>query len=57
MIKIGTNPFASKNIIVEMKDILEVSSTDHDDIGYNENDIMHIVTIKSHIDQATGEHV
>ena len=57
LIKVGTSPLSSKSIIVQMKDIYEISSLDEDDIGYSDDDATHLVMIKSHIDQATGEHV
>jgi hypothetical protein len=57
LISIGVTAFTTKNIIVDIKDIFSLATTDHDDIGYSDNDKDDIVAVLSHIDQATGETV
>ena len=54
LISIGLSPIASKNIIVDIKDIQSAVSLHSDDIG-DENLEGNLVLVEKHIDEATGE--
>lgn len=54
LVKYGISAFVNKEVIVDVKDIMEVASLDNDTIGYSENDTDHLVEIKNYYDKATG---
>lgn len=54
MITIGTSAFASRNIIVDIKDIQSVVSLHNDDIGDDDKE-GNLAMVSRHICEATGE--
>lgn len=56
LINIGLSPFASKNIIADIKDIQSVVSLGNDDIGEDDRE-NNVISIQSYIDETSGQNI